>query len=121
MSFLLVFISPILYIFLSAAVLSNFKVPSLIPPPTSHTLALLPGFPSPPPPPLLFLQIAYHFLARASYQRSGNAVWQAVQPILAKQMEFLEQVFGPPATFTPSVTHVMLVRVVCGGWGRDLH
>ena len=60
----------------------------------------------------LCVQIAYNLLARFVYQRSSNALWRAVQPVLKQQLTFFESIFGQPATFTPSTTHVILVAIL---------
>ena len=57
-------------------------------------------------------QISYTALARFTYQKSGNAVWQALQPALKNQLTWLESIFGAPATFTPTTTHVILVAIL---------
>lgn len=57
-------------------------------------------------------KILYNFLARVVYQKHSNVVWETVQPALRQQMAFFESIFGQPATFTPSVTHVLLVAIM---------
>ena len=39
-------------------------------------------------------------------------MWQAVQPALKNQLTWLESIFGAPATFTPTTTHVILVAIL---------
>ncbi|KAL4422813.1 hypothetical protein ABPG75_009010 [Micractinium tetrahymenae] len=78
---LAVIFGPVLYIFVAALSLSQFK-------------------------------IAYNFLARFVYQKSRNPVWEVVQPPLRQQLAFFESVFGQPATFTPTTTHVLLVAIM---------
>ncbi|PSC76445.1 spermidine putrescine ABC transporter ATP-binding [Micractinium conductrix] len=57
-------------------------------------------------------KVVYTALARLAYQKQGGPFGEYVQPTLRNHVQFLESIFGQPATFTPSVTHVLLVAIM---------
>jgi hypothetical protein len=59
----------------------------------------------------ILLQIAYNLLARFITSKSIPLL-DIARPSLQQHLSYLEATFGPPATFTPSVTHVLLVAIM---------
>ena len=60
------------------------------------------------PPP----QMSYAALARAAVARTGVPALQTAQQFLRTQLQFAESIFGPPGSYTPSATHVLLVAIL---------
>ncbi|KAI3430512.1 hypothetical protein D9Q98_005107 [Chlorella vulgaris] len=57
-------------------------------------------------------KLFYSLLARLLTIKSNNPIWSAFEPALRHQQTFFHSIFGDPATFTPTVTHVLLVSLM---------
>lgn len=110
---------PAIYMILAALGLNQFKVSTAafhVRPPCRR----LPGRQLPAGSCVSPVQIIYHLLARFLSQSSSNPVWQAVQPAFRQQLTFFESIFGKPATFSPTVTHVRACHS-CSLAGMRMH
>ena len=59
---------------------------------------------------LLQFKLLFNTLAILASDRKGGVVWKKVQPLLSDLVGSLEASLGPASKFTPSLTHILLVR-----------